>query len=48
VVEGVETDAQIEFLMQHDCPVFQGYFYSKPLPSDQFVAFYKGRQSMQC
>jgi EAL domain-containing protein (putative c-di-GMP-specific phosphodiesterase class I) len=44
VAEGVETEAQIEFLMQHDCPVFQGYFYSKPLPSDQFVAFYKGRQ----
>jgi EAL domain-containing protein (putative c-di-GMP-specific phosphodiesterase class I) len=44
VAEGVETEAQLEFLMHHDCPIFQGYFYSKPLPKDQFVAFYRGRQ----
>ncbi len=44
VAEGVETEEQRAFLMHHDCPVFQGYFYSKPLPKDEFVAYYRSRQ----
>ncbi len=45
VAEGVETEAQLEFLKQHDCPIFQGYYYSQPLPKDQFVAYYRSWQS---
>ncbi|MDO9010141.1 MAG: EAL domain-containing protein [Thiobacillus sp.] len=44
VAEGVESEAQLEFLRHHGCPVFQGYYYAKPLPKDQFVAYYRGRQ----
>lgn len=44
VAEGVETEAQLAFLMHHDCPIFQGYLYSMPLPKDQFVAYYRSRQ----
>lgn len=40
VAEGVETQAQRDFLVNHDCPIFQGYLYSKPLTKDQFVAYY--------
>jgi diguanylate cyclase len=44
VAEGVETEEQLAFLMHHDCPIFQGYFYSKPLPKDEFVAYYRSQQ----
>jgi EAL domain-containing protein (putative c-di-GMP-specific phosphodiesterase class I) len=39
LAEGVETLAQKEFLMQIGCHSFQGYFFSKPLPSLAFEAF---------
>lgn len=39
IAEGVETQGQLDFLMQNDCHRFQGYLFSKPIPSDQFVAF---------
>ncbi|MBZ0106338.1 MAG: EAL domain-containing protein [Sulfuricella denitrificans] len=41
IAEGVETDAQREFLGSHGCHVFQGYLYSKPVPLDQFEAWVK-------
>jgi EAL domain-containing protein (putative c-di-GMP-specific phosphodiesterase class I) len=30
VAEGVETEAQFEFLKAHGCPFFQGYLFSQP------------------
>ncbi len=39
IAEGVENEAQRDFLNQAGCPEYQGYFYSKPLPLDQFLAF---------
>lgn len=38
VVEGVETDKQLEFLKTIGCEVFQGYYFAKPLPVDEFEA----------
>ncbi len=43
VAEGVETQEQLDFLQRHDCPIFQGYFYSKPLAKDQFEVFYQSQ-----
>lgn len=43
VAEGVETEEQLAFLKHHGCPVFQGYYYSKPLPKDQFFAYCRNR-----
>ncbi|MEB0029405.1 EAL domain-containing protein [Undibacterium sp. RTI2.1] len=37
IAEGVETDAQRSFLIQHNCLAFQGYLFSKPLPLDGFL-----------
>jgi predicted signal transduction protein with EAL and GGDEF domain len=41
IAEGVETEAQRAFLEQHDCPLFQGYLFSKPLPIEQFEQLLK-------
>ena len=39
IAEGVETQAQKDFLASHGCHAYQGYFFSKPLPIAQFEAF---------
>jgi diguanylate cyclase (GGDEF)-like protein/PAS domain S-box-containing protein len=39
IAEGVETEAQHEFLASHGCHAYQGYLFSKPLPLGQFRAF---------
>ncbi len=36
VAEGVETDAQVEFLKQIDCAAVQGYYYDRPMPRDRY------------
>lgn len=41
VAEGVETAGQLEFLLSHGCHIFQGYYYSRPLPKDQFTTYYR-------
>ena len=38
LAEGVETAGQLEFLRQHGCNFYQGYFCSKPLPAHEFAA----------
>lgn len=32
IAEGVESKEQQSFLAEHDCKLYQGYFFSKPLP----------------
>jgi diguanylate cyclase (GGDEF)-like protein len=36
VAEGVETQAQRDFLQAHDCNLMQGYLLSPPVPADVF------------
>jgi EAL domain-containing protein (putative c-di-GMP-specific phosphodiesterase class I) len=35
IAEGVETKEQLKFLHKHNCDQFQGYYFSRPLPSDK-------------
>ena len=41
IAEGVETEAQRVFLEQHDCPLFQGYLFSKPVEIEIFEQLLK-------
>ncbi|OGS91325.1 MAG: hypothetical protein A2Z95_07920 [Gallionellales bacterium GWA2_60_18] len=34
--EGVETEAQLDFLKQHGCMAYQGYLFGKPVPIGEF------------
>ena len=38
IAEGVETEAQLEFLKQNGCMAYQGYLFSKPVPVEEFEA----------
>jgi len=39
IAEGVETEAQRQFLLEHGCNRFQGYLFSRPLPLGDFEHF---------
>ncbi len=36
IAEGVETEEQRAFLAHHGCHAFQGYFFGRPVPVDEF------------
>ena len=44
IAEGVETEAQKDFLIQNDCENIQGYYYSKPIPADAMQEYLKARK----
>ena len=37
IAEGVETDEQKAFLSANGCDMIQGYYYSKPVPMEDFI-----------
>ena len=43
VAEGVETQAQLNFLRAEGCHEVQGYFFSKPVPPDELAAWVRNR-----
>lgn len=38
IAEGVETKQQLDMFKQKDCDEIQGYYFSKPIPADEFMA----------
>jgi sensor c-di-GMP phosphodiesterase-like protein len=41
VSEGVETEEQLETMKQLGVQYIQGFYFSKPLPQDEFIRFVK-------
>ena len=48
IAEGVETKAQYEFLKSIGCDVVQGFYFSKPLPPDEFEILMEKEHQQRC
>ncbi len=48
IAEGVETEAQMEFLRSHHCEEIQGYYFSKPLSVEEVSQKVKNLEIRQC
>ncbi|MDR7308669.1 EAL domain-containing protein [Rhodoferax saidenbachensis] len=46
IAEGVETRAQLDFLLAHDCDEMQGYYFSKPLPQDELKELLRRKRKL--
>ena len=46
VAEGVETESQLRTLKNMGCDVIQGYYFSKPVPPEEFVKFIEKEKSL--
>jgi diguanylate cyclase (GGDEF)-like protein/PAS domain S-box-containing protein len=44
LAEGVETEEQRRFLVEHGCRYGQGFLFSRPLPTEELNAFYDREQ----
>lgn len=44
IAEGVEDEQQIEFLQSNECYNFQGFYFNRPMPLDQFEALLAAEQ----
>jgi diguanylate cyclase (GGDEF)-like protein/PAS domain S-box-containing protein len=44
LAEGIETEAQLRFLVEHGCHLGQGFLYSRPLPVSRFTALITGAE----
>ncbi|MGF7033213.1 diguanylate cyclase (GGDEF)-like protein/PAS domain S-box-containing protein [Paenibacillus mucilaginosus] len=44
IAEGVEDAGQLQFLRNQNCNEVQGYYYSKPIPAEEFEAKYEHLQ----
>jgi diguanylate cyclase (GGDEF)-like protein/PAS domain S-box-containing protein len=45
VAEGVETEAQAQFLRENACDEMQGYYFSRPIAPDQFATLLRNHVS---
>jgi diguanylate cyclase (GGDEF)-like protein/PAS domain S-box-containing protein len=46
IAEGVETEAQRDFLARHGCQAYQGYLISRPLPAADLLEFLRRARSV--
>ncbi|MNT61517.1 Phytochrome-like protein cph2 [compost metagenome] len=45
IAEGIETRAQLDYLLAQGCTVGQGYWYSRPLPMTELQPFILARRA---
>ncbi|NYH14726.1 EAL domain-containing protein (putative c-di-GMP-specific phosphodiesterase class I) [Paraburkholderia bryophila] len=48
IAEGVETEAQRDFLAAAGCHAYQGYYFCRPLPVEGFEALLRQREARPC
>ena len=41
IAEGIETHEQLVFMRENGCDIGQGYYFSQPLPEEEFIAYMK-------
>ncbi len=41
LAEGIETDEQRRFLLEHGCELGQGFHFSRPVPASEIEALYR-------
>ncbi|MFI3172346.1 MAG: EAL domain-containing protein, partial [Eubacteriales bacterium] len=46
VAEGIETKEQLEYLQRLNCEFGQGYYFSRPLPEEEFLEFFKSNTNV--
>lgn len=46
VAEGVETEAQAEFLAVHGCEILQGFLLGRPVAPQELVAYIRAAKSI--
>jgi sensor c-di-GMP phosphodiesterase-like protein len=39
LAEGVETKEQKEWLEEHGCDFLQGYYFSRPIPQEEYLEY---------
>lgn len=44
IAEGVETEEQLKALKAIGCDIVQGYYFSKPVPSDEYEVFIEAKK----
>jgi len=47
IAEGVETAGQLSYLRAHGCDEMQGFFFSRPLPADQFELLLREERQLE-
>ncbi|MEG1732310.1 MAG: EAL domain-containing protein, partial [Longicatena sp.] len=47
VMEGVETQEQLDFLKDMGCDIGQGYLYSKAISANEYITFVKNGNPIQ-
>ncbi len=48
IAEGVETQAQLDYLQIHDCDEIQGYYISRPVPAEALARLLKQEKDLSC
>jgi diguanylate cyclase (GGDEF)-like protein len=41
LAEGAETEGQLAFLATHQCDLYQGYYFSRPIPMDELIELFE-------
>ncbi len=47
VAEGVETQAQFAFLRKHNCELYQGFYFARPMPYDELARYLQQHDQAQ-